>query len=373
MIKISVLLVACVILAQLSERQTNELRSRGYHYSVWNDPAYLALTVTVVLFAGLRTSYNDTWTYINSFSNVPSMAEFLADPENLNPFKNPLFYFYESFLKDLNADAQVLVFATSAFTQACLLRFFKHYSQSFTFSILIYFTLGTFNVSLGAMKQVLAMAILTLAFPCVEKKQWIRYYLVVVIAMLVHTYAIAFSVLPLFTQKPWKMFTYIFVAAMVVLMMNFEEVITEFMERANELGKTLEDYEVFDDHTVNLFRLAVYAVAPLLSFLFQRWVFHKSSSTDNVLVHMSIISLAFMVMGTQAGANMFARMAHYFEIGTICCLPWMLKKTFEARSYRVVSIIAVICFLGFFVYANGISGNFDNEYRAVEFFSFLYS
>ena len=371
MIKISALLVICTILAYYSEKRTNEIHSRGQHYSVWNDPAYIVLAVVLVLFAGLRTEYNDTWNYINSFRNAPSLADFLVDSENLNPFKNPLFHFYESLLKDLNADPQVLIFTTSAFTQVCFLLFFKRYSRDFTFSIFIYFALGTFTVSLGAVKQVLALAILTLAFPYIEKKRWVRYYLVIFIAMLLHTYAIVFAVLPLFTQRPWKLFTYLFIAAMVALMMNFEEVITEFMEQANELGKTLADYEVFDDHTVNLFRLAVYAVAPLLSFVFQKWVFHNSKDTNHILVHMSIISLAFMSMGTQSGANMFARMAHYFEIGTICCLPWMLKKTFDNRSYRLVSAIAVICFLGFFVYANGISGNFDAEYRAVELLGFL--
>lgn len=366
-------MIVCVILAYWSEIRTDEVRRSGHHYSVWNDPAYLALAVVLILFSGLRTGYNDTWNYMNGFRNAPSLGEFFAYKENLNPFKNPLFYFYESFLQNLNADAQVLIFTTSALTQICFLLFFKRYSRKFTFSVFIYFALGTYTVSLGAMKQVLAMAILTLAFPYLEKKQWIRYYLVVFVAMLVHTYSLAFAVLPLFIQRPWKLFTYVFVAAMVILMMNFEEVITEFMEQANELGKTLAEYEVFADYTVNIFRLAVYAVTPLLSIVFQKWVFHNSADTDHILVHMSIISLAFMSMGTQSGANMFARMAHYFEIGTICCLPRMLEKTFEVRSYRLVSAIAIICFLGFFIYANGISGNFDAEYQAIAIFGFMNS
>lgn len=349
------------------------MRSQGIQYSVWNDYAYLLLVLALVLFAGLRTSYNDTWNYISGFRNAPTLTEFFADPENLNPFTNPLFYFYESLLKELTNNAQILIFTTSAFTQVCFIWFLKRYSNNFTFSIFIYFALGTFTVSLGAMKQVLAMAILTLAFPHLEKKHWLRYFLIVIVAMLVHTYALCFVVLPLFSRRPWKLFTYIFIVVMVFLMMNFEEVISEFMEQANDLGKTLADYEVFDDHTINIFRLAVYAVPPIISFAFQKWIFADSTKTDNILIHMSIISFAFMCMGTQSGANMFARMAHYFEIGTICCLPNMLQKTFNEHSYRLVSTVAVVCFLGFFIYANGINGNFDAEYRAVELFSFLNS
>ena len=147
-------------------------------------------------------------------------------------------------------------------------------------------------------------------------------------------------------------------------MMNFRDAISAFMDQAEGLGKTLYEEEIFDENTVNILRVAVYAVAPLVSFAFARWIFADSDRIDNVLVHMSIISFAFMLMGTQSGANMFARMAHYFEIATACCLPWMLKQTFEKRSYQLVTAIAVVCFLGYFVYANGINMRFDDAYQA---------
>jgi hypothetical protein len=216
------------------------------------------------------------------------------------------------------------------------------------------------------------MAIVTLAFPHLEKQKWIPYYLIVFIAMLVHTYAIAFAVLPLFQARPWRLFTYLFIAITAVLMMNFEEAITAFMEQANDLGKTLADYEVFDDHSINLFRLAVYAVPPAVSFLFQKMILRNSSRMDYILIHMSIISLAFMAMGTQAGANMFARMATYFELGTICILPMMLRKTFDERSYRMITIVACVCFMGFFVYANAISVDFGQEYQSTSLWQLLF-
>ena len=128
------------------------------------------------------------------------------------------------------------------------------------------------------------------------------------------------------------------------------------MEQANELGKTLEEYEVFHEHRMNMFRIGVYAVVPLLSLIFQKRLFSEKSIRYYTFAHMSLVSLAFMVMGTQGGANMFGRMAHYFEIGMICMLPWMLDRVFDKKSYRFVSIIAAACFMGFFSYANGWVG-----------------
>ena len=191
--------------------------------------------------------------------------------------------------------------------------------------------------------------------------------------MLFHTYALAFVILPLFTVRPWKSFTFFFVAITVIVMLNFEDAITAFMEQANDLGKTLAEFEVFGDATINVFRLGVYAVAPLISFIFQQWVFNDSSEMDHVLVHMSIISFAFMCMGTQAGANMFGRMGNYFELGTICILPLMLERTFEKRSYKLISAFAFVCFMGFFFYANAVKLSFDVEYQSISLIQFLRS
>lgn len=373
MFKLLAVFAAAMVLAYISEINTRAIIASGRHYSAGNDWALVALIMILSLFAGLRTNYNDTANYIGSFRSASTLAAFVGKAENLNPLKNPLFLFYQSFLRTITDNPQIFVFSLALLDQILLIRFFKRYSDNFLFSIFLYFTLGTFVFSLAAMKQITAMAVLTLCFPYLEKKQWARYYLVVLAAMLIHTYAMAFAVLPLFRTKPWGLFTFLFIAVVGVVMVNFEVTITEFMEQANDLGKTLADYEVFSDAGINIFRLGVYAVPPLISLVFRRWVLREASGMDHVFIHMSIISLAFMSLGTQAGANMFGRMANYFELATICCLPRMLKKTFDERSYRFVMRLACVCYLGFFVYANAIHGNFDGEYRSVSLFKFVAS
>lgn len=363
MFKLLAVFAVSLVLAYLSEKNTKAITASGQRYSAWKDWAYVLLVVVLILFAGLRTSYNDTGNYISSFRSAATLSEWISDSEHFNPFKNPLYYFLQSALRSVTDDAQWLIFLSALVTQICFIRFFKRYSTNFTFSIFIYFTLGTFVFTLAALKQVLAMAIVTLAFPFLEKKKWIPYYLIVLVGVLIHTYALAFAVLPFFRARPWRLFTFLFVALVAALMMNFESAITEFMEQANDLGKTLAEYEIFDDATINIFRLAVYAVPPLISLVFQGWILQDSSKTDHVLIHMSIISLAFMIMGTQSGANMFARMAMYFELGTICCLPKMLQCTFEKRTYRLISGVAIACFLGFFLYANLVANDFGQDYQ----------
>lgn len=373
MTKLLLVFAATLILAYISEQNTKATIAAGRSYSVWHDWAYLLLVTILVLFSGLRTSYNDTHNYISIFNNLSGVASFLSDAENLHPLGNPLFYFCANLLKHMVDHAQVLIFTTSLFTQICFVRFIKRYSSNFVFSIFLYFTLGTFALSMAAMKQIVAMAVLTLAIPYLEKKKWVQYFLLVFVAMLLHTYAMAFAILPLFTGRPWKRFTYVFMITVVIMLMNFQGVVTTFLEQADEAGKTIADYEVFDNVSVNIFRLAVYAVPPLISLIFQKWIFHDSSNMDHVLVHMSIISLACMIMGTESGANMFGRMGNYFELGTICSLPWMLEKTFDKRSHHLISTVAVIAFLGYFSYANMIATDFGQAYQSVNLFEFIAS
>lgn len=373
MTKLLLLFAASLVLAYVSEQNTKAILASGHRYSPWHDWAYLLLVVILTLFAGLRTSYNDTGMYIRSFINAPPLSDFLGNPENLNPFKNPLYMFYRSALREITDNAQILIFTTSAFTQICFLRFIKRYSDNFTLSIFVYFGLGTYIFTLAALKQVLAMAIFTLAFPYLVENKLGKYYLLLILALLVHTYAMIFALLPLFKTRPWRLFTFLFITATAVIMMNFENAITAFMEQAEDLGKSISEYEVFDDATINVFRLAVYAVSPLISLVFQKWVFHDSDNADYLLAHMSILSFAFMFMGTQAGANMFGRMGNYFELGTICFLPRMIGKTFNRESYKLITAIACTCFLGFFVYANAINLDFGQVYRSVSLLEFLLS
>ena len=368
MTKLLIIFFIAFVLAYQSEKNTRYAVENGYTYSMKNDRALLLLIAALVLFAGLRTAYNDTENYIRGFDNAPDLGELLSKPGMLDIFKNPLFHIYQGFLKSLGCSSQVLVFTTSLFTQTCFILFLKRYSSDFVFSVCIYFTLGTFCVTLAAIKQTLAMAVLTLAFKHIEQRKWVKFYLVVIIAALFHTYALLFVILPFFTAKTWRVTTYALIGGVVFVLLNFEGVITRFLDEANEAGKAIAEYEVFDGNGVNIVRVLVYLVPPLISFVFQKWLYRDSSPMENVLSHMTVISFCFMLLGTQSGANMFARMAHYFEVGTVCILPWLMQKTLVDSNYRSIRRIAMLCFFAFFVYANGISDKFDYMYQSVRLF-----
>ena len=213
-----------------------------------------------------------------------------------------------------------------------------------------------------------------LAIPKLLDKKFYQYYLLTFIAFLFHTYAIAFVILPLFTVRPWGWRTLLLLFVVFVIVANFESVIGSFLDYANEQGKDIAEYEVFDNNQINIFRVTVYAVVPLLSLVFARYLGGKKGEPAyNLLIHMSIISFAFMLLGTINGANMFGRMANYFEVGMVCSLTWILDRVFTKESARLISVIAFACFFGYFYYAYRINLDFDTSYYSVTLFQFIKS
>lgn len=373
MLRLFILLALVTALALQSQRNTEARLAAGHRTLTARrmDGWCVLIFLALLYVAGLRTAYNDTYYYMSSFENAASFSEWWSDADNRSIFHNPAFYAFRSWLRGLTDDPQVMIFLTAAFTEFSMVRFLKKHAESFPFSVFLFLTLGTYIFTMAAIKQCLAMAVLTWAIDALRDKKWLRYYVLVFVAMLFHTYALVFALLPLFRMKPWSWFTYVFVLALVLVMLNFETTITAFLDFAGEQGKNIEEYEVFDDQSMNAWRVAVYAVPPLISFVFQRRLFADSTPEENTLAHMSIISLAFMILGTVQGANMFGRMGNYFELGTLCSLPWMLRKAFRGKYYDLIRLAAVAGFLAFFYYAWGIHTPFDTAYQATTLWAFL--
>lgn len=368
MLKLLILLAVSVMLAYVSQQNTVLCYQTGAPYRTSRDWGYMALLILLTCFSGMRYDYNDTGNYISIFRNAPFFLERIRGEFDI--FTNPLFYLFLSAFKSFFNNEYAFLFVTAAFTQFSFLLFIKRYSVNFTFSIFLYFTLGTYCFTLAALKQVLAMSILLLSIPYLERKQLLRYYLLVFLAMTVHTYAIAFALLPLFRFRPWSVFTFLFLGIVAAVMMNFEGVIASFLDSADDVGKTIYSEDVLNNTSLNFLRVLVYSATPLVTLLFRRWLFLDSRAEHNILTHMSIISFAFMLLGTQNGANMFARMGTYFELGTICILPWLIPRTFERRSARLVNCMIVVLFLGYFFYEFTIAKNF-NSFQAYTLWEFI--
>lgn len=367
MLSLILVMVASVFFAYCSERTSGP--SLGGSPVRW-DIFLVLMVVIMTLFSGLRTGYNDTATYISGFLNADSVSTFLSDPDNLNLLHNPLFYFVTSAFRSLTSNYHFYLLAFAIFNTILLVRFLRRYATqgNFAFIIYLFFSIGIFTFSMAALKQITATALLTLAIPALVDKKWCRYFVIVIIAGLIHTYAFLFLFLPLMTGKPWGWKSILLLLGTVGVMLTFESTISSILEYADSMGKHVVEEAVFDGIQMNPFRVAVFAVVPVAAFLFHKYLEPELDREKCIMLNMSVISLVFMLLGSMNGANMFGRMGNYFVLGTICILPWIINNIFTHNSVRIVKVVSVVCFFLFFLYDNIDSINDYHSITLIEFF-----
>lgn len=335
-----------------------------------NQIVFAMLILSLALPGMLRKTYNDTLIYIRNFAYGNDLSQLLSGG-SLHLLQNPGFAVYSALVRTFTDDYTIFFMFPAFFVQYSYMRFIRRHCPNFLMGVILYFCLGTYTFSLAAMKQTIATAILLYAVDFLIEGKNKKFYLTVFLAFLFHTYAICFLILPFFTSTPWTLRTFALLVGILFFMRNFEAVIESFLEIANESGKNVSGSEIIGTASINPLRVAVYAVTPLFALIFRRYQFSGAEDREhNVLVNMSIISVSIMSVGLVSAANMFARMAQYFEFGMICSLPWMIGKTFETQSARLMNLLAVACFAIYFIYTNVFWMPFDEifvRYTVLEY------
>lgn len=357
---------------QLAPRQTGK-----YHF-MWHraDVFMIAVIVWMTCFSFLRTSYNDTAAYIRAFINSETLAEGFEKGIFTDWTGNPLSELFESLMRVITDNYHVYFMVPALLSSFAVIRLFKRYSVSPALSLLIFFSIGTYIMYVAALKQCFAMFFLLLAVPYAEERKYVRFYLLVFIAVLFHTHAFMFAILPFLFGKPWGKVTWIGLGAALFAMATYDATLGAFMRYAQSIGALVDESELFDGHQINVLRVFVYWVPSLLALIFRKRLFRESTRYENLFVNMTVVSAIILLIGTVQAANLFARMAAYFEIAAALSLPWMIRKLFTRDSARLVTWIAAALYFGYFLYEFGVSKGFDAQYRSItlwQFFGELFS
>lgn len=370
----------CVFLMYLSEVyhpvdvQIEGKQTGKYHFMRRRSDIFMVIVIAwMTCFSFLRTDYNDTYTYRAFFADAQSLAEGFSNGSFTSLFENPLSMLYRSLIRELTENYHIYFFFPAFLSSFPVVKLCKRYSVNPAFSILIFFSIGTYVTYIAALKQCMAMFFLLLALPYALDKKYIRFYILVFIAMLFHTHAFMFAIVPLLTGKPWGKITWAGLAFVVFALLTYDVTLGALMEYAQSLGAFVNENEVFDGHQINILRVAVYWVPAILALVFRNRLFHDSTRTENLFVNMSIVSAFILTIGLVQGANLYARMAAYFEIASAIALPWTIKKLFTKQSVQLVTIVATILYFGYFCFEFAITKDFGSGYRAISLWQFITS
>ena len=370
----------CVFLMYLSqtyypvETQLDGRQTGKRHFMLRRADVFMIATILwLASFSFLRTSYNDTVNYIWMFDTAPTLKEYIAENGLIQLGGNHLSYIYQSFMHDLTDNYHIYFFFPAILSSFAVIKLFKRYSVNPAFSLLIFFSIGTYIMYMAALKQSIAMFLLLMSIPYLDEKKYGRFYLCVIIAMMFHTHAFMFLFVPLFCGKPWGKRIWITLGAAFFAIATYDSTLGAFMNFAESIGAFVAEIEVFDGHSINMIRVIVYWLPAVIALIFRRRLFSDSTRLENTFVNLSCLSAFILTIGLAEGANLYARMAAYFEIFTAISLPWMIKKLFTSQSAKLVTGCAVVLYFGYFYYEFAVSKSFGTDYSAISIWQFLSS
>lgn len=372
MVKLAILCMGCTLLLWLSCRQRSAGIVHGQHYIFDRTDQYLLTAILwMTCFSFLRTGYNDTAAYISGFRNALSVSESAALGVYSKWTDNPLSRLYQDFMRGITDNYHVYFLFPALLQSIAVVKLIRHYSRDPALSILIFFSIGTYVLFIAAFKQSMAMTMLMLALPYAEQKKYLKFYLLVAVAVFFHFYAIVFVLVPLMREQPWKRVTWILLGLTVFCLLNYERTLGAVIAQVESMGESISEEEVFDGNSINFLRVAVYWVPAAMALLFRRHLFYDSTPTDHLFANISIMAALVLTIGLAQGANLFARMAGYFEIGMAVTLPWMIRKIFTRESAKLVSVVAAVLFFGYFVYEFTVAKDFTGGYTSISLWQFF--
>lgn len=370
----------CVFLMYLSqvyypaENRLDAPQTGKHHFMRRRSDLFMIIVIAwMTCFSFLRKSYNDTGNYIFFFNTAPTTKEFIAEGGLTDFTGNPLSYFYQSFMHDLTENVHIYFFFPAFLSSFSVIKILKRYSVNPAFSLLLFFSIGTYLLYMAALKQCFAMFFLLLSIPYAVDKKYVRFYLLVIVAILFHTHAFMFAILPLLFEKPWGKTTWAMFGAALFAMATYDVTLGAFMNYAQSLGALVAEDEVFDGHSINILRVFVYWVPAILALFFRKRLFTDSTRTENLFVNMSILSALILMIGLVEGANLYARMAGYFEVATALALPWMIKKLLTKQSAQFITFVAFVLYFIYFCYEIYFTKSFGADYSAITLWQFIRS
>lgn len=312
------------------------------------------MTFSIAVFVGLRTVYNDTSAYIETYnvfiSDKGSILDYVLSSTGkiqwLSLGTNPGFTFIQNIMKHLGFSSQDFIMCFALFTIIVYFWFIRKYSSDYFLTVYLFFTFGVFTLCLAAIKQCFAIAVGLIAIDKFLNDKKISFVILILLGALVHPYILIFLAVPLLMFEPWSRKTYYLIGGFAVIGIFFQFFVGKIVDITALLG---EDYtaDSFNGDGVSPIRAMVFLVPTIVSFFVRKRISAETKNpVNNLMVNLTMLNGLLMFIAMFGNANYFGRLSQYFSIFTIISLPWIIS--FFDNKLRV--LVKVACVVLFFLY-----------------------
>lgn len=228
----------------------------------------------------------------------------------------------EEVLSRLNATTIWIFVVTAFITGAIYFYTFVKYSVNLEYSILLYFITNIYFISLNAVRQGVAMAILILAVQFLIKKENKKFIILILVATGFHTSCVIFLALYFLTKiDTTATRTFIFLGLSIVggaVIGRIVKILVGMTVYAGYYGS------LFDEDTFDIFNAAI-QLAVLLYYAFYLEKAKRTEHGDAFRVYFWMQVVAVFFIFQSANIPLAKRLCWYMTVNQLMALPIISK------------------------------------------------
>ena len=326
----------------------------GQYVQRWHWVTVIMLVLPYILWAGYRTNFIDTITYIQTFQMVPSSISLI--PAYLEAYdKDQGFSVLMIVLKSLGVrNYHTFFMLIAAFQMFCLVYTFRKYSENFWISMFL-FVVSTDYLSWmhNGIRQFIAVGMTFAAFGMLVRKKYIAFTLVVLLASTIHGSALLMIPFAYVMTGPAMNRKTLLMIAGVALMIPFIDRLMPLLEdflMDTQYDDVMTNGIWENDDGTNLIRVIVYSVPALVALLGRRYIQYNRDPVVNMCINASMITVAMYLVSSVTSGIYIGRIPIYTTLHGYMVLPWLIDQIFEKRSARLIKFLMVTFYVAFYYY-----------------------
>ncbi len=330
--------------------------------------AIAIIVVLLTLLAGLRhyTIGNDTTVYLNNYNQITIYGSDLFDSSHFEIGYNYLVLFATSLGLSFNAFLLII----SLMMNIGVGVFIYKYSKQPMFSFILFILLRLFFCEINIMREFLALTIFLSSIRFIEKRNFIKFLLVVVLASLFHSSALfAIIIYFLYNLKLTPIKKLSFATATVVVYAFLYNILTYITQTLGIYERYVDDY--YGSNRLASIVLAIISIVVYLFFkIIQKKHLDKEKMLDKIQEHrltfysnILFFSIIFSIIAIRI--SVFSRLSLYYQIFNIIAIPNVIRLIPNPKKRALWYIIVFVCFFIYFITVLYLRPNWNmvNPYR----------
>lgn len=267
-----------------------------------------------------------------------------------------LYEWVNNFFSAIGLPWQGFLMLMALFSSICLLVFLYKYSDNLLLSLIMFLTIGLFQLYMSGLRQCIAISLCLLAFIALQKKRNVIFFILVALAYGFHNSAIVALVAWPFFKIPLDKKAVAIMASLALAAYAFRTPLANLLgwlapARYQDLGT----YNLGEGYDINVLVIAINALIPIFCLVvdrFNHWSSSNARRTHSTMMMLACLNLILVVLSTSS--FYIGRLAYYFQSSQLVIVPNVISHCDNGHLKLLLQMLVVaLCVADFAISVPG--------------------